>query len=234
MQVAIHTNPGLKNQIESAAWVAEGFRRQGVTVNVTPDKCLKADVQVVQGPWYCLDYWQPRSDTARVIWLNRCFYGDGRFDLSLGWLRPDGSRDFRNAGKAEANGILPELKPDKVSNRCAIVFADYGRDPSEDIARARHEYQSVFFRPHPQQHINTRAITLGGPLDVCWHWGDVAIGHSSTVLVEARINGLRVESSDPLHVTHGSDDREGWLTRLSWAQWNHEAIKRGAFWEHLR
>ena len=122
VSVVVHTNSSLKNQLESAAWVAEGFRRHGVTVNVTPDKYLKADVQVVQGPHYCLEYWRPRSMDSRVLWLNRCYYGDGRFDLSLGWLRPDGSRDFRNAGKAEANGTLPELKPEKTSNRCLSLI----------------------------------------------------------------------------------------------------------------
>ena len=232
--VVIHTNTGLQNQRECAAWLAEGFKRHGVTVDVTADRCRPADVQVVQGPWYCLDYWQPRSADHRVLWLNRCFYGDGRFDLSLGWLRPDGSRDFRIDGAADAKGTLPELKPRKERDRCAVVFADYGRDPRPDVIEARQNYQAVFFRPHPQQDVDTKAITLKCPLSHVWELGDVAIGHSSTVLVEAEINGLKVISSDPLHVVHHDGDRQAWLNRLSWAQWNHEELQRGEFWEHLK
>ena len=235
VSVVIHTNLGLGNQFECARWLEDGFAKHGIKAEITPDKHKAADVHVVQGPWYCLDYWRPRSMDSRVLWLNRGFWGDAREDLSIGWLRPDGSRNFNNDGAAEGNGFYPQPQPRKTKGRCAIVFADYGRDPSEDVERAKREYNSVFFRPHPQQPIETKAVTLQGPLDVCWHWGDVAIGHSSTVLVEARIEGLRVESSDPLHVVHAHpDDDERWLRELSWGMWHYTQIQRGDFWEHLR
>ena len=76
-------------------------------------------------------------------------------------------------------------------------------------------------------------MTLKGELSAVWELADVAIGHSSTVLVEAAINGLHVESSDPLHVCQGIEDRAQWLVDLSWANWNFEQLKSGAFWEHL-
>lgn len=233
VSVVIHTNPGLPNQVESAAWVAAGFQRHGIKADITADKCKPADVQVVQGPWYCLDYWQPRSADHRVLWLNRCFYGDSRFDLSLGWLRPDGSRDFRIGSDAVGKGNLPQLKPVKERGRAAVVFADYGRDPTEDVADARLHYQAVFFRPHPRDRRQTSVMTLNGPLEHVWELGDVAIGHSTTVLVEAELNGLKVISSDPLHVVHHDGDRVAWLNRLSWAQWHFDEIERGDFWSHL-
>lgn len=234
VSVVIHTNLWLANQLESAQWLAEGFQAHGITAEVTGDKTKAADVHVVQGPHYCFDYWRQRSADHRVLWLNRCFYGHDRFDLSIGWLRPDGSRDFRIGSDAVGKGILPQLRQRKHAGRAAVVFADYGRSPDDDIAAARKTYDAVFFRPHPREPRQAPVLTLSGPLDGVWALADVAIGHSTTALVQAEIEGLRVVCSDPLHVVHHDGDRERWLNRLSWCQWNHEEIKRGDFWSHLQ
>lgn len=229
--MVIHTNLNLPNQVETAGWLQEGFRRHGIDAEVTGDRYKSSTIHVVQGPWYCYDHWLGEPN---VLWLDRCFYGHPRFDVSLGWLRPDGSRDFKNHGMAVPRASLPVLKKQKPTRRCAVVFADYGEDCKEKVKQARREYDSVFFRPHPADNKNdTPVMTLKGDLEAVWEIADVAIGHSSTVLVEAMINGLYVESSDPLHVCQGVTDREQWLTNLSWAQWDHEALKRGEFWEHL-
>jgi hypothetical protein len=72
------------------------------------------------------------------------------------------------------------------------------------------------------------------PLADMWQRCDVAIGGTSTILVEAVINGLHIKQCDPLHVCHEMGDRAQWLTDLSWAQWNYETgIITGDFWEHL-
>jgi hypothetical protein len=234
VQVVIHTNFGLGNQMETARWLRDGFARHGIAAEITPEITKAADIHVVQGPWYALKHWQPLSDKHRVLYLNRGFWGDAREDLSLGWLKPNGTRDFRSDGAVEANGYPLQPRPRKANGRCAIVFGDYGRDPTEDIERARRDYDSVFFRPHPQQIIATSVMTLSGPLEDAWSLGDVALGHSSTVLVQARIEGLRVESSDPLHVVHAyPDDDERWLRELSWAMWHYTEIEAGLAWEHL-
>jgi len=234
VSVVIHSNPNLANQRETADWLQQGFKRHGIAADITADKYAAADVHVVQGPWYCYKEWMPKSATHRVLWLNRCFYGHSRFDISLGWLRPDGTRDFRNDGATVGKGTLPELRPRKSAGRCAVIFADYGLDMYEAVEQAKLTYQSVFFRPHPAQEQDTRAMTLRGPLEAVWSLADVAIGHSSTVLVEAEINGLQVVSSDPTHVVHHDGDREAWLNRLSWAQWNHGELMNGDFWSHLQ
>ncbi len=241
MKVCIHTNLGLGNQFECARWLEDGFARHGIKAEITPDKHKAADVHVVQGPWYCLDYWRPLSDERPVLWLNRCFYGDARFDLSIGWLRPDGSRDFRNDGAAGAKGSLPQLKPRKANGRCAVVFADYGRDMAAEVRELREQWNgSLYFRPHPAQpDVSVKAITLSGPLADVWALCDTAIGHSTTALIEARLNGLQIQCSDPLNaVTAHPGDDERWLRELSWAQWSaHEhnpEIQRGDFWEHLQ
>jgi len=230
VSVVIHTNLSLANQRETAGWLQDGFKCHGIAAEITGDKLKKADVHVVQGPWYCYQEWLGQPN---VLWLNRCFWGDSRFDLSLGWLRPDGSRDFRNDTRTDGKGTLPQLKVKKDSRRACIVFADYGRDMTDAVIEARQTYQSVFFRPHPAKEQNSPVMTLRGPLEALWAIGDVAIGHSSTVLVDAEINGLHVISSDPLHVVHHDGDRESWLKRLSWANWNYLELQRGDFWEHL-
>ena len=231
VSVVIHCNMRLGNQIESAEWLRQGFKAHGIEAEVTGDKYQQADVHVIQGPHYCYNEWLGQEN---VLFLNRCFYGDSRFDLSIGWLQPDGSRDFRNDGTPRPNGLLPDLKPRKEARRCAVIFEDFGADASELIAEARLHFASVFYRPHPAQQKTSGAMALTGDLADCWALADVAIGHGSTALVEAEINGLHVESSDPLHVVHkAKENREQWLQDLSWAQWNYKQIIKGEFWNHL-
>ena len=76
-------------------------------------------------------------------------------------------------------------------------------------------------------------MTLKGSLDAVWEIADVAIGHGSTVLVEAEIAGLHVETTDPRHVARNVTNREQWLKDLSYAQWNKSEIQSGEFWYHL-
>jgi len=235
VNVIIHTNPTLANQRETAEWLRAGFAAHGIEAEVTADQYKRGDVQVVQGPWYCFKYWLERCADHRVLWLNRTFYGHPRWVISLGWLRPDGSRDFRLHGATNGKGLLPSLKAMKDARRCAVIFADYGRDPRETVNELRQKWNgSLYFRPHPQQPASVKAISLTGPIEEVWSLCDVAIGHSTTALIEARIQGLHIECSDPLNVVNDCpDDRDAWLRRLSWCQWSHLELMRGDFVEHL-
>lgn len=237
VSVVIHSNPHLFNQVETAGWLRQGFEAHGLEVEITADREKRGDVQVVQGPHYCRDYWKPRSAEHPVLWLDRCFYGNARFDLSIGWLRPDGSRDFCNDGAAEPKGPLPTLKPEKDGRRSVVIFGDYGRDHADDVFEARKRFDAVYYRPHPQDAGRTvrGAMSLMGPLDGVWPLADAALGHSSTVLVQAIIEGLAVESTDRRHVVQKlNGSRDCWLAWLSWAQWSHTDIMAGDAWEHLR
>ena len=130
---------------------------------------------------------------------------------------------------AFAKGDLPELKPLKPERKTAVVFADYGRAHQADhwALDARLKYKPVFTMRHPADMENFHT------LDEMWKRCDVAIGGTSTVLVEAVLNGLHIERCDPIHVCAGMTNREQWLMDLSWAQWNHTEIVSGDFWEHL-
>ena len=231
-KIVIHSNPHLENQIESSGWLKQGFERHGLDYEVTADKHKPADIHVVQGPHYAFNEWLGKPN---VIWLDRCFYGHHRFDLSIGWLNPDGSRDFKNKNKTAGKGDLPELKPQKTKRDCAIVFGDFAMDPKPLVQYARREFGRTYYKPHPaEQGQVSPVLAPKWTLEQCWAIGDVAVGHSSTVLAEAMLNGLHVHSTDPNHVCQDvGTNRESWLNRLSWAQWNHFEIVNGDFWEHL-
>ena len=228
VSVVIHTNPHLANQVETGNWLHRGFKRQGLDSQITASKTQAGDYHVVQGPWYAFNDWLGQPN---VLWLDRTFWGDARFDLSIGWLNPDGSRDFRNADKTTPNGTLPELKPPKQQREAAAVLADYGKEVEAEhwVVDARQKYHPVFLKHHPAG----RDYAFDWTREQLWERCDVAIGGSSTVLVEAAINGLHVESHDPRHVCQNMGDRESWLIKLSWAMWNHNQIQKGHFWEHL-
>lgn len=233
--VVIHTNPHLQHQVDFGNALEQGFKRHGLDARQTAQKHAQADIHVTQGPHYAL---QENRHHRRVLHLDRCFYGDARWVVSLGWLRVDGSRDFKNLDKTEAKGALPELKEKKEQRGTAVVFADYGHDADDQrrmIRYARSKADRVYLRPHPAaSRSESPAIVLPGELAAVWALADMAFGHSSTVLVDAEIEGLHVESTDPGHVVQDvGDDRQAWLNRLSWCQWSYDEVKRGAFWEHL-
>lgn len=230
MQVVIHTNMRLPNQVESAGWLKEGFDSKGIEALITGDRYAAGDVHVIQGPWYAHKDWIGKPN---VLFLDRCFYGHERWDISLGWLNADGSRDFKHKGKSKPKGEPPELKPLKPYRGSCIVFIDYGQEAQPVVEAARKLHPRVYYRTHPRDSQNAKAIELTGDLQGVWDVCDTAIGHSSTVLVDAVLNGLNVTSTDPRHVIQGHADRERWVNQLTWCQWNFEELKRGDFVEHL-
>jgi len=230
VHVVIHTNLGLENQRICGTALKQGFERHELQAEISPDIHKQADLHVIQGPWYAFKEWIGQPN---VLWLDRCFYGCAKTVLSIGWLNPDGSRNFGGCDKP-VKGQPPELQERKEYRGTCIVFGDYNRDMSEEIQLARKKHQRVYFRPHPAEHKNdSPVIALRGPLENVLDFADVAIGHSSTALIEAELHGLLVESTDPNHVVHHDGDRDKWLRQLSWKQWHLDEIRAGKFWEHL-
>ena len=236
VRVVVHCNRHLSNQVESADWLQQGFERHGLDCEITADRNRSADIHVVQGPHYAFDVWLSQSTGRNVLWLDRCFFGHYRYDLSIGWLNADGSRDFKNKNMSFGKGELPELKPKKEGRDCAIVFGDYGMDPKPLVQLARREFGRTYYKPHPAETGQTSpCLAPKWSLSQCWELANVAVGHSSTVLVEAELNGLHVHSTDPHHVCQSTEleGRQVWLNRLSWSQWSMEEIVNGDVWEHL-
>lgn len=230
--VVIHTNLNLKNQVESAAWLKAGFERHGLEVEVTADKAAPGKIHVVQGPHYAYREWLGREN---VLFLNRCYYGDARFDLSIGWLQADGSRDFR--WRDEPRRQLPDLEPMKPEKRkadqCAVVFGDYGEDCTDTVRDALKTYGRTYYRPHPADRRESIVLSPDWTLQQTFSIADVAVGNSSTVLVDAMVNGLHIDCRDSMHPVNMDASRETIMARLSWADWGHEEIIDGEFVEHL-
>jgi hypothetical protein len=220
--VVIHANPRLQHQQDFALALAQGFKRNGLSSRITANKHLPGDLHVVIGPWYALE----ENKHHRILYADRCFYGDSRWTISLGWLE-NGQRDFMNLGMAASKGSLPLMRPRKDGRRRAVVLGDYGCDMQHEVLKARVDYDEVMFRPHPAE--RPSEWTLERTLE----WADVAIGYGSTALVDALLWGLEVKTLDTNHVCHGVTDRTSWLTDLSWAQWTHSECASGEFWRHL-
>ena len=95
-----------------------------------------------------------------------------------------------------------------------IYLCDYADGPAGC-------YDTV--RRHPAQQKPT--TTLQHDLDT----HDIAIGRSTTALVDAAIQGLRVETSDPHSPVYGLVDRDQWIRDLAWHNWSTDELASGAF-----
>jgi len=230
--VIIHSNPTLQNQIDTSTALLAGFRVHGVQAEITADRLKPGDIHVVQGPWYCYSDWLGK---ANVVYLDRTFYGCPVNNISLGWLKADGSRNFciREYHRKHGKGELPELKEKKTRQECAVVFGDYGRNPGDLWQYARSNFDRVYFRAHPASKDQHPYLTLKGELDYIWRMADVAVGHSTTALIEAELEGLNVVTTDRHNPVNYDGDRESWLNELSWKQWSLDELRDGSFWDHL-
>ncbi len=238
-KVVIHTNPTLYNQTSFAAAFVSGFREHGIDAKIVGRNDV-GDIHIVQGPHFAFNRWKHHP---MVLHLDRCFYGDAATVVSLGWLNPDGSRNFAAPGR-EAKGVLPKIRPIKKYRGSALVFGDYGVDPLPLIEAARKRFERVYFRPHPEGGGCTGVMHLTGSLAGSLRLCDVAVGHRTSALVAAALAGLYIVTTDEHHackpIAFGFDERERigsrekWLAELSWKQWSLSEIKSGEFWSSLK
>jgi hypothetical protein len=129
--------------------------------------------------------------------------------VSLGWMNERGGRKFHKGHGRLAVEPMP-LKTGKRS----IFLSDY-KGPV---------YQADTIRPHPCEQ------TPVGTLQKALQAHDIAIGHTTTALVDAALMGLQTVSHDPDHILNQPD----WPELLPWADWHHSEITNGDAWEHLR
>ena len=116
-----------------------------------------------------------------------------------------------------------------------MVCGDFGMDPRELVRYSQINFGRTYYKPHPANTgQKSPVLSPKWTLEQIWSIANVAVGHSSTVRVEAELNGLYVYTTDPNHVCRDITDREKWLVDLSWAQWTFEQIVNGDFWEHLQ
>ena len=119
-----------------------------------------------------------------------------------------GGRDFL-AGTGKR---VPDVKPLKVGNR-TIFLAEYG-----GIIE-----QADTIRLHPMAEKPTETLLQA----LSRH--DIAIGYTSTSLITAALEGLRVVCRDP----DGFMSQDNWLELLPYVDWHYTEIESGKAWEHL-
>lgn len=236
VRVAVHTNGALKNQTDFGDALQQGFLRHGLDTRqvFTPYDSAPADIRVTQGPHFAMRRWLSHP---RHLHLDRAFYGpDSRYTVTLGWLQPDGSREFRVRDVTGPKGPPPQRRPRKEAGRSVCVFADYDTAPEVlrgTVAALRQVYDGVYYRSHPARPLTAAAIELCCPLEGVWALCDTAIGWRSTVLVEASLQGLDTHSCWPGHPVRWQE-HDNYLDRLSWTQWSLAEVAAGDFWEHLK
>lgn len=227
VDIAIHTNIGLRHQVEWAESLKAGFARHGLTAEITPCREREADLHVVQGPWFAFTQWERHP---RVLFLDRCFYGDTNYYASIGKLLPDGTRDFNNENSPgdRWRGSLGEWK---TGTQNALVLADYNRPP----VAVHGPFRAARIRRHPAQ--EKASQSLADALE----WADIAAGETSTALIDAVLAGVPIVCSDkhiaaPVAGTFEAPfrgDRTQWAHDLAYCQWNHDEIKQGEAWGHI-
>jgi len=162
-------------------------------------------MHVVLGPHFAKREW---LDHPRVILLDRSYYRPDPEHVSLGWMRPDGGRDFRTGSGRDAPTI--ESQPEQGGS---IFLADYGGpiEPADTVRR------------HPAEESSTE--TLREAL----RRHRIAIGYQTTALVTAALAGLEIICRDPRNILWQAN----WLELLPYADWQWSEIESGEAWEHL-
>jgi hypothetical protein len=220
MLVLMHFNPKLPHQVRHA----EAFKAAGC--EITPSPQGEADVHIVSGPYFALPRWR---DHPNVIWLDRAFYGDPEY-VQMFWLNPDGSRTYASGTEPR---LKPELKPWKTAEESVLVLADFQQNTNHTEHVLQGLFRAVKVRRHPAEAGIKSGETPDVPLADDLDEADVCIGRSSTALFEAVVLGVPVVCTDPRNIVAevaapglGSalyrGDREEWLHRVSWMQFNHE------------
>jgi len=246
MDVTVHYNPHLGHHFGWVNALCEGIGGYGNKVIPTTSRApVHGTVNVVIGPHYCLG---DHMKIPNTLFLDRCFFNNPTIHASLGWLRPDGSRNFKNdncpADRWQKTGLEISLwgKGD-----AAIIFGDYTTEPRRYLSTVRatmEKYEKVFFRPHPQQPgWMPPCPVLKGDLDDAFKMAKVAIGWCSSVLVQAAIKGVPVVCLDRRNVVapvaaSSLDDivlaaRKSWAYNLAYSQWHVDEIANGEAWGHL-
>lgn len=231
--IVIHVNDAPHQKLY-ADHLVKGFQRLGYYSYATSKPDEEADIHVCIGPHFAFDYCRGKP----TIYIDRCLWGDHRKYVTIGWLKPDGGMIY--PVDSPDDRPKPEIKPWKTKQiEKAIVLLDYGPYPDTYLL-AQEIYQSVKLRPHP-------ATRAGSPnqlpplLDeLAKH--DIAIGHRTSALVTAAIEGLPIiclDKRSPAWEIAGHDlaevkrpDRSQWLNNMSYAQWSDDEIASGEALEY--
>jgi len=183
-----------------------GFKRHGLTAQITHDPSAQADLHVISGPYFAKSHWVGNPNT---ILLDRCYYRGNPEFVSLGWMNGQGGRDFF-AGEGRGP---PEIKNNATGTKL-IFLADYD-GPLEDA-------DTVRFHPAQAAHPKTLLESLREHRK--------AIGYGTTALVTAALEGLEVTCRSEQNIM----SQPNWRELLPYADWGLTEIESGEAWAHLK
>jgi hypothetical protein len=212
-------NANLENQRQTGAIVAEGFRKHGHKVSNTSSRDAKGDITVVHGPNYAL-----KGRQGLVLWLDRCWYGNPREWVTLGWKASEHTRDFAKGDETrfmghQDSGVV-ELEPMRRKGK-TIALDDY----AQTVKHSPLLWDTYRGHPARQKHTTSLYAAMRGHA--------FAVCGGGTCAAQAKLAGLHVICLDTHNIVHTRKTRASWAADLAWTQWNMREIASGVAIEHL-
>lgn len=212
MHIVFHCNTSQPHQVEHGQWLKKGFECHNLSLDITADITKKADIHIVSGPHYALNYWK---DHPKVILLDRALWHQEKPEkwhsmdwVSAGWVK-NGKRIFKS-------GCGRKSPKQKTGNNGtgSIFLADY-YGPVE---------QADTIRLHPLRERNKE------PLLDCLHRHARAVGYNTTALITAGLEGLEIDCKSQDSIMYQSN----WLESLAYTDWRYDEIESGELCTHLQ
>lgn len=227
-QILIHVNRALPHQVTFGQALRAGFCRHGERAELTAVVEDDADLHVVLGPHFAKRHWLGHP---AVLLLDRCFWGNERTEVTLGRMTASGGRVFLDncPGDRPQPTMRDGMPAPARENARGLVVNDFRGDWSE-LADLACEYAvHVRVRLHPVE------APAKKPLLDDLEWAHIVVGHRTSALVTAILEGRKVVTTDAEHVVCGIDrGAKQWLANLSYTQWNQQEIESGEAWDKLQ
>lgn len=227
MDITIHAEPNIDWQRKRANDMAIGLRRIGHKPTLTRSRVRTSDapailygttcwrdIEAAPGDWLLVDRaCVGNPDYVQLVWNGHGRRGDHKVPPSY-----DGSR---------WNDLGVEIKPWQTGSKVVLC----GQTESYcdlDLEEWYKSQKATHFRKHPAGDNPTR-------LPAWDSWDDVgkAIVLNSSVAVDAMINGVKAEVTDPGSMAYGWMRRDFLLPWLAWTQWSWDEIRDGEPVRHL-
>jgi len=122
----------------------------------------------------------------------------------------------------------PRLRPMKTAGNTLLIgqkpgdMALRGLDIDEWIERKMVEYPDVVYRPHP------KVTASKEPLEAALKRAHTVVTYTSTVGPQALIAGCHTIAEHPGSLAYGVADREEWIHRMSYVQWELHEVGQAA------
>lgn len=215
MLIVYHANHTQPHQIEHGEWFKAGFKRHGLSLEITADIYKEADIHIVSGPHYAKRQWL----NARTILLDKRYYREGPKPVgmasdpyvSLGWMTKTGHHIIlRGEGRPP-----PEIGTN--AGQGTIYLCEYGELPPQGFDTVRR---------HPDDEKSAESLTDA----LSRH--KTAYGHNTTALIKAALMGLDTVCFDPNYIMNRPD----WREALPYADWGYYEFDKAInhLWQQIR